>query len=865
MNRNTKRYPKEEINRLKKSGKRLRGGYVLTRLKNWKKRKATAKRVSVDLPATEIVPPKKSIRRPFDRVKRGIKKRQRSKIARERLMYWKGGKKEEPKAKVKNTGKIVDIVKKDNKPDVLPKSKETKKVTAPRPKKATVSKVKNTGKIVDIVKKDSKPDVLPKTKIEKIERVLPERKERAKKNDLIVETIKKADKPQENKSLKPYSLIKLGENTHTGNKFLKIHKKNPIDYVRELNDQWENRDKARDFKTLLRVIDWFELDESNYPQGMIDFVEYCMLSSRKMLGEKANKETIQLLKNVKDKKFFDEVYLFPYGHEMNINQLIPRVKDQRIIQKINLDMFEKIVSAFASDDENRPSMLGVFYNYSKQEIVLTDTYKLIVIPVKYFDNSIINKLHKDSITAYKVKNKKNWEKIDEIFVNYEWVIPESKNLKIASYMHIDTELDKINQLEHMMKFSQKISKSKSFVKFSKDGEHFASNFMYLKQCLETLKMFGLDTAVMQRMKENGNRRPHIFMAEDIKILLSPIAFEELYLSDSKVSAFDPYYYDFSNPNNDSANLPFFDGEEYISLYTIKEKLDKFCEKRGRDKSEKRSEEENEKKAKELSQIRKEIREGGMSDDVAELSLYDDIDPNINAGEEIKAIASDIPAFGDDIREEQLELDSKLDLPDVQQNRNNMEIASAKDIRTMKFKAITLPSKYRQLLGKVPSNFRLLLWGAPGHGKSSLALTIANDIGKYVKTLYVSAEESLQSATLASRIKRFKATARNLMFNDTNNPEIIEKIILTQNPKFIVIDSVNVMIGKTEAMINLMLKYPDIGFILIAQATKDRKRYAGLGSLAHAVDIVVNVKSGVATAEKNRYSQLGSMPVKGIKI
>ena len=246
-------------------------------------------------------------------------------------------------------------------------------------------------------------------------------------------------------------------------------------------------------------------------------------------------------------------------------------------------------------------------------------------------------------------------------------------------------------------------------------------------------------------------------------------------------------------------------------------------------------------------------------------MDNEIEPNTNAGEEIKAIASDIPAFGDDISKEQLELDSKLDLPDVQQNRNNMEIASAKDIRNMKFKSITLPSKYRQLLGKVPSNFRLLLWGAPGHGKSSLALIIANDIGKYVKTLYVSAEESLQSVTLASRIKRFKATARNLMFNDTNNPEVIEKIILTQNPKFIVIDSVNVMIGKTEAMINLMLKYPEIGFIMIAQATKDRKRYAGLGSLAHAVDIVVNVKNGIATSEKNRYSQLGSMQVKGIKI
>jgi len=832
MNRNTKRYPKEEINRLKKSGKRLRGGYVLTKLKNWKKRKATAKRVSVDLPATEIVPPKKSIRRPFDRIKRGIKKRQRSKIARERLMYWKGGKKEEPKVKVKKTGKIVDIVKKDNKPDVLPKSKETKKVTAPRPKKETVSKVKKTGKIVDIVKKDSKPDVLPKSKIEKIERVLPERKERAKKNDLIVETIKKADKPQNLAN----SLSELEFNTRTGGKFSRYYTTDPAILVKELNDYWENK-KATNFEHLTEVNKRFLEENNNY---RIDFIEYCLLSSSKYFGEKPNKETLQLIKTVKNKRFFDDdISLFPYTQQ--INNLIARTKEQQKISKINLPTFEKIVSAFASYDVLRSKMIGVYYNYSKQEIVMTDSYKLIVIPIKYVDKSIIDKLHKDSQTAYKVKDYKNWEKIDEPFPAYENVIPSSENLKIASYIHVDSELDKCNQLQYMSGFHKQLNDTKQFVKFSKDGEHFSCNFMYLKQCMETLKLLGVDTVTLQRKKIDGNIKAHIFAVQDIQILLMPVRFP---FNDANfIPSFDPSYYDFSNPQNDITYLPFFNGGEYDRLFTIRQKLDEFIYEKNFNATD----------------------ASGLRDDIAELSLYDDINPNTNAGEEIKAIVDDIPAFADDIRAEELELDSKLDLPDVQQNRNNMEIASAKDIRTMKFKAITLPSKYRQLLGKVPSNFRLLLWGAPGHGKSSLALTIANDIGKYVKTLYVSAEESLQSATLASRIKRFKATARNLMFNDTNNPEIIEKIILTQNPKFIVIDSVNVMIGKTEAMINLMLKYPDIGFILIAQATKDRKRYAGLGSLAHAVDIVVNVKSGVATAEKNRYSQLGSMPVKGIKI
>ena len=90
MNRNSKRYPKEEIIKLKKTGKRLRGGYVLTRLKNWKKRRATAKRVNVDLPVTEIDRPKMPINRPLKRVRRGIKRRERSKKFLERRRYWKG-------------------------------------------------------------------------------------------------------------------------------------------------------------------------------------------------------------------------------------------------------------------------------------------------------------------------------------------------------------------------------------------------------------------------------------------------------------------------------------------------------------------------------------------------------------------------------------------------------------------------------------------------------------------------------------------------------------------------------------------------------------------------------------------------------
>jgi hypothetical protein len=209
-----------------------------------------------------------------------------------------------------------------------------------------------------------------------------------------------------------------------------------------------------------------------------------------------------------------------------------------------------------------------------------------------------------------------------------------------------------------------------------------------------------------------------------------------------------------------------------------------------------------------------------------------------------------------------ETDSVPDIV-VPTSSNSSEVATVSQMRYNKFPALKLPAKYKSLIGKVPVNFRMLLWGAPGHGKSSLALMLANDIGRTVKVLFVSAEESLKSATLTNRIKRFKTNSRNLIFNDSNNIETIERIINTYSPKFVVIDSVNVIKGKVEAVLQLMQKYSDTGFIIIAQATKDHKKYSGISALAHAVDIVVNVNDGQAEAQKNRYSALGSMTVKGI--
>ena len=602
------------------------------------------------------------------------------------------------------------------------------------------------------------------------------------------------------------------------------------DIVDSLNDEFQNK-KIPSWSSAINTLP-DELREKTFKEphdkdGQLfiqEFAWYCAVAGQSMFGNKPVKSVVDLIKKLGKPGGIDNT-VFPFVKPRNF------VKMNQQNVSIGFDDLKYIIDRMASDDQYRPAMMGIYYDVEDQNIVITDSYKLIIMPTKKFANSITNSLHENATTLIGVKGYKNFHKIDERFPPYKNVLVSDEDLRFIFWIDVDEELEKCKQLKFYTKFHSQLSTSKQFVKFSDDGDYFAMNFTYYQDVLETLKKLGKKQAqVFKENSGNGRIKGHYFVADDIKILLMPVRWN----FGEDIVSIDPKLYQFSEGTPDNLKvIPMFDDEGPIdTLLGINNGLKSI-----------------------LKQLEK---NEGLSDldEKGDPKLFD----NVSEFEETKSIEF----LGDDITAPSLEVNSKYDLPAPMVN-NNAEVVTVQQMRKNKIKPMQLPSKYKSLLGNVPNNFRMLLWGAPGHGKSSLALTIGNDIARKCKVLFVSAEESVQSATLQNRIKRFKANSRNLMFNDTTNPAIIESIIAKLNPKFIIIDSVNVIQGKVEAIIDLMLKYPDIGFIVIAQATKDHKRYSGLGSLAHAVDIVVNVKSGTATAEKNRYASLGSMPVKGITI
>jgi hypothetical protein len=172
MNRNTKRYPQEEITSLKKRGKRLRGGYLLAKLKNWK---SSGTKPEIDRPKTIKPKPLTTKRKTQPKQKVEAKGRAIPKSIEIKPVKAKKTIAKQPKQKVESKGRAI------------PKSIEIKLVKA----KKTIAKQPKQ-------KVEAKGRAIPKSiEVKPIEKKV--RKPRQKSvNKIVVEKIKQAEQKPAN-------------------------------------------------------------------------------------------------------------------------------------------------------------------------------------------------------------------------------------------------------------------------------------------------------------------------------------------------------------------------------------------------------------------------------------------------------------------------------------------------------------------------------------------------------------------------------------------------------------------------------------------------------------------------------------------
>ena len=176
---------------------------------------------------------------------------------------------------------------------------------------------------------------------------------------------------------------------------------------------------------------------------------------------------------------------------------------------------------------------------------------------------------------------------------------------------------------------------------------------------------------------------------------------------------------------------------------------------------------------------------------------------------------------------------------------------------------------RVLGGGLVKGSIVLLSGDPGIGKSTLLLQICQPLGKTLKILYVSGEESAHQLKL--RANRLKVNSANLSVLCETDAQYICEVISSEKPDLVMIDSIQTMnipelssstgsVTQVRETTNLFMrtaKTMNIPIIIVGHVNKDGN-IAGPKVLEHIVDAVLYIEGDrnftyrILRAVKNRY-------------
>ncbi|AXW86813.1 DNA repair protein RadA [Lonsdalea britannica] len=184
---------------------------------------------------------------------------------------------------------------------------------------------------------------------------------------------------------------------------------------------------------------------------------------------------------------------------------------------------------------------------------------------------------------------------------------------------------------------------------------------------------------------------------------------------------------------------------------------------------------------------------------------------------------------------------------------------------------------RVLGGGVVPGSAILIGGNPGAGKSTLLLQTLCKLSEQMKTLYVTGEESLQQ--VAMRAHRLGLPAQNLNMLSETSIEQICLIAEQEQPKLMVIDSIQVMhlsdiqsspgsvsqVRETAAYLTRFAKTRGVAIVMVGHVTKDGS-LAGPKVLEHCIDCSVLLDGDADSrfrtlrSHKNRFGAVNELGV-----
>ena len=228
-----------------------------------------------------------------------------------------------------------------------------------------------------------------------------------------------------------------------------------------------------------------------------------------------------------------------------------------------------------------------------------------------------------------------------------------------------------------------------------------------------------------------------------------------------------------------------------------------------------------------------------------------------------------------------EVDMKRTLKNIQSEE--VSISKISEIEIAKeFRMVTQYEEFDRVLGGgLIKGEVVLITGSPGIGKSTFLLQLSEEYSKIGNVFYVSGEESPRQ--IKQRAERINVNSGNLYILNDTNIEKIEKVVLEDKPKVVVIDSIQTLYSEnvnsipgsvtqiretTLKIIEIAKKY-EIAFYIVGHVTKDGK-LAGPKLLEHMVDAVLQIEGEensyyrIVRSIKNRYGSTNEISIFDMK-
>ena len=184
---------------------------------------------------------------------------------------------------------------------------------------------------------------------------------------------------------------------------------------------------------------------------------------------------------------------------------------------------------------------------------------------------------------------------------------------------------------------------------------------------------------------------------------------------------------------------------------------------------------------------------------------------------------------------------------------------------------------RVLGGGIVKGSLVLLGGDPGIGKSTILLQICHHLGKILKILYISGEESLHQIRMRS--DRIGEAPESLYLLAETNLTSVSEVIRSEKPEICVIDSIQTMynedvssapgsvsqVREATGVLLMLAKSMDISIFIVGHVTKDGA-VAGPRVLEHMVDTVLYFEGDrhasyrILRAVKNRFGSTNEIGV-----